>query len=369
MKTRYIVFGLIGILFAAFVGYRIMKNSEGKAGGGPGGGGGGRSAGPGGAGGPAGGPPMRVNGIVLQPREFANNLAVSGSIEANEQVDIRSEVNGLITGIYFQEGSQVSKGQLLIKINDRELQAQLSQALTRQKLASETEYRARMLVQKEAISKEEYDMAQAELKSLQAATQLIRAQISKTQIRAPFSGRIGLRNVSNGEYLTSATIVARLVNVNPVKVSFSIPEKYSGMIKNGSDLSFTVAGSDKKYTAKVYAIEPGIEMATRTLQLRARAANPNNELLPGSFAKIDLPLSDVNNALLIPTEAIIPVQKGKKVFIVKNGKAKEIMIETSTRTEKEVLVLTGLSAGDTVLTTGMMSLKDENPVIVKVVKN
>ena len=314
-------------------------------------------------------PPTRVNGIVVKAESFANNLSVSGSVEANEQVQLRSEIPGLITGIYFKEGSFVKRGQLLVKINDRELQAQLSQALTKQKLAAQSEYRAKMLLQKEAISKEEYDVALADLSSLKSQTQVIRAQLSKTRITAPFSGKIGLRNVSTGEYLTPTTTIANLVSINPVKIMFSVPEKYAGQINLNSKLDFSVAGSTRTYSANIYAIEPSIDMNTRTLQIKARADNPSGQILPGSFAKIDLPLSNVKDALLIPSEAIIPVLKGKKVFISSHGKAKEVMVETGQRTDKSVLITSGLTVGDTVLTTGMMSLKPEMSVIINIVNN
>lgn len=356
MKKSYIIYALLLILLGSLVAYRITKNSSRteKGSGGPG---------PGGA-----APPMRVNGVVVATQEFANSISVSGAIEANEQVDVRSEVPGIVTSIHFQEGSNVKKGQLLLKINDRELRAQLSQALTREKLAEGTEYRAEMLLKREAISKEEYDIALADLQTAKAQTQLIRAQLAKTSVLAPFSGRIGLRSISTGEYLTPTTTVARLVNLNPAKVTFSIPEKYAGSVKVNTTFTFTIAGSEKVYSGKVYAIEPGIETATRTLQFRARAANPDGELLPGIFAKINLPLSSIKDAILIPTEAIVPIQNGKKVFVTDSGKAKEVIVETSTRTEKDVLIISGLNAGDTVLTTGIMALKPGSPVKVSVPK-
>jgi len=357
MKTKYIVYTILVILIAVFVAYRMNKNKAQKAGAGAGAG-----RGPGG---PAS--VLTVNGIVTKAENFSNSLAIAGTIEANEQVDIRSEVSGLVTDILFNEGTNVSKGKVLVKINDLELQAQLSQALTRQKLAQETEYRAGKLLEKEAISKEEYDVALSELRSLQSQTQLIRAQLAKTLIRAPFSGKIGLRTISAGEYITPASNIARLVSTNPVKILFSIPEKYAGTIKLNTQISFTVAGSNSPYSGTVYAIEPGIDMSTRTLQLKAKASNNNGELLPGSFAKIDLPLSNVNDAILVPTESIIPVLQGKKVYISSNGKAKEILVETGTRTDKSVLILSGLSIGDTVLTSGIMSLKNDIPVKVKVI--
>ena len=190
----------------------------------------------------------------------------------------------------------------------------------------------------------------------------------KTTVNAPFSGTIGLRSISEGEYVTPTTIVATLVNTNPVKITFSIPEKYSNQIKNNSKIAFTLSGSNKKYTATVYAIEPQVEAATRTLQLRARAANDDGLLIPGSFANITLPLNTIDDALLVPSEAIIPVQNGKKVFVSSNGKAKEVTVETSSRTEKEVLITSGLKVGDTVLTTGIMTLKEGSPVKVRIAK-
>jgi membrane fusion protein, multidrug efflux system len=355
MKLKYIIYLILVILLGGAVAYRFGKNKAQQS-----------TSGGRGPGGPA--PVLKVNGIIVKNENFSNSLSIAGSIEADEQVDIRSEISGLVTSIQFTEGTNVGKGKVLLKINDLELQAQLSQALTKQKLAQETEFRAGLLLEKEAISKEEYDVALAELRSLQSQTQVIRAQLAKTLVKAPFSGKIGLRSISAGEYITPASTIARLVSTNPVKILFSIPEKYAGTIKMNTQISFKVAGSKNVYSATVYAIEPGINVATRTLQLKARASNANGELMPGSFAKIELPLTNTNDAILIPTESVIPVLMGKKVFISSNGKAKEVMVETDARTEKSVLISSGLSVGDTVLTTGIMSLKNDTPVEVKIIK-
>jgi membrane fusion protein (multidrug efflux system) len=386
MKFRYLLYALLLMGFTSLVTYRIVKNKEisgGGAGGGRGaggaGGGGqrggaeggkgvagkgkvGAAAGKGGA--PAGGgAPIRVNGIVVKPTEFANTILVSGSIEPNEMVELHSEVSGRVTSLSFQEGTVVRKGQQLLKIDDSELRAQLSQALTAEKLQEENARRADLLLKKEAISQEENDVAQATLQTVRQQSKLIRAQIAKTVILAPFAGKVGLRYI-----ISPTTTIANLVSINPVKITFSIPEKYSGQVKLGTKFTFTVAGRETKYSAAVYAIEPSIEATTRTLQLRARGNNPNNELVPGLFAKIDLPLSVLHNAILIPTEAIIPVLKGKKVFVSRGGTAQEVMVETDTRTDKAILITSGLKAGDTVLTTGTMSLKPDSPVKVTVDK-
>ena len=351
MKIKYVVYALLAIGIIGFIGYRITENKsenadskdlKGK------------------------GKSMNVNGIVATPQTFDNNLSLSGSIEANEQVEIRSEVSGIVEGIYFQEGSNVRKGQVLFKVNDLELRAQLRQTATREGLASENERRAKLLLQKEAISQEEYDLARADLKSAQAQSQLIKAQIAKTSVRAPFSGRIGLRSISPGTYITPAILVAKLVNTGKLKITFSIPEKYASQVKTNTYITFKVAGSDDKYTAKVYAIEPEVAVATRTLQVRAIAENSSGKLLPGTFADVELPLDIIKDAIVVPTEAIIPVQNGKKVFISSNGQAKEVMIETATRTDASILVLSGLNPGDTVITSGVMSLKNETPVKVQI---
>ena len=309
---------------------------------------------------------INVTGIVATPQTFDNNLSISGSIEANEQVEIRSEVSGIVEAIYFQEGSTVSKGQVLFKVNDLELRAQLRQTSTREGLASENERRAKLLLQKEAISQEEYDLARADLKSAQAQSQLIKVQIAKTAVRAPFSGRIGLRSISPGTYITPVILVAKLVNTGKLKITFSIPEKYATQVKTNTNITFTISGSTEKFTAKVYAIEPEVAVATRTLQVRAITDNKNGKLLPGTFADVELPLDIIKDAIVVPTEAIIPVQNGKKVFISSNGQAKEVMIETATRTDASILVLSGLKAGDTIIISGVMSLKNETPVTVKI---
>ncbi|OYQ37219.1 efflux transporter periplasmic adaptor subunit [Flavobacterium cyanobacteriorum] len=352
MKIKYIVYTIIIAGIGALLYYRITQNAAQKEG----------------ASGQGGGkkPPMTVSGIVVAPQEFANTLSLSGSVEANEQVEIRSEVAGIAEKIYFTEGARVTKGQVLVKINDLELRARLGEVRTRQGLAAENARRARLLYEKEAISREEYDIATADYKTAQAQTQLINAQLAKTSIRAPFSGIIGLRNISPGTFVTSETLITTLVNSSRIKLTFSIPEKYAAQLKPASEITFTVSGIPDTFRAKIYAIEPAVEVATRTLRVRAIAENTDGKLLPGTFASVALPLEKIEDAFLVPTEAIVPVQGGKKVFVADNGKAKEIMVETGTRTEKDVVVLSGLNAGDTVITTGVLILKNDAPVKVSV---
>ncbi len=361
MKKRYIFYLVLALGLAYLVYYRITENKK-IEGGGPGGAG----AGKGGKG--KGGAPLNVDGIIAATSDFSSNIDITGSIEANEAVTLRSEVAGLVTGIYFKEGSNVSKGVTLVKINDRDIQAQLREVITRENLSASNENRAKQLLAKGAISQEEYDTSLAELQALKSQVQLIRAQLAKTTIIAPFSGKVGLRNISMGEYITPSTTIANLLSTNPVKINFSIPEKYVSQLKPNSDISFNIDGSNKTFSGKVFAIEPGINQTTRTLQIKALAQNPSGELLPGSFAKVKLSLSTIKDAILIPTEAVIPVLKGKVVYISKNGKAQQVPVETGTRTADKILVLSGLNVGDTVLTTGAMALKPDADVKVKIAK-
>jgi membrane fusion protein, multidrug efflux system len=312
--------------------------------------------------------PIPVNAVILSPETFSNSISISGTIEPNEMIEIRPEVSGVVTKINFNEGSFVSKGQLLVKINDIELRAQLSQANTKANLSSENSRRAKLLLQKEAISQEEYDIANSDYLSAKAQIQLINAQISRTSIVAPFSGRVGLRSISQGSYISPTTLIAKLVNTSQVKISFSIPEKYASSITNNSNLNFTIASDTIQYSAKIYAIEPAIDMQTRTLQIKAKANNGEGKLLPGTFATISLDLKQQNEALFVPSEAVIPIQNGKKVFISDKRKAKEVVIQSTIRTQNRVLVDSGLKIGDTVITSGIMSLKNDMPLKISIKK-
>lgn len=350
MKVKYIVLSILTIAIGGMIVYRITKNnSENEKGNDKSG----------------KKPPMTVSVMKVEPQDFSNSISLSGSIDANEQIEIRSEVSGIVESISFTEGSQVSKGQVLLKVNDIELRAQLAQAKTKEGLSSENERRAKLLLQKEAISQEEYDIASADFRTMKAQTQLIQAQIGKTAIRAPFSGKIGLRNISPGTYVTPTTLIANLVSTNQLKITFSIPEKYASQISNGSEINFTVPNVTDKFKAKIYALEPAIEMATRTMKIRALTENSSGKLLPGTFATIELSLGTIKNAILIPTEVVVPVQDGKVVYIAQNGKAKEVKIEALTRTDKSIVITSGLNPGDSLITTGMMSLKNDADIKVK----
>ncbi|MEH6408714.1 MAG: efflux RND transporter periplasmic adaptor subunit, partial [Leeuwenhoekiella sp.] len=347
MKVKYIVYTLLGAGLITLIAYRAIDNKKESAQG--------NSKG-------NSQQAVTVTGMILKAQPFADNILLSGSLEANEQIDVRSEVSGIVESINFDEGGKVKKGQVLFTVNDLEMRAQLAKTSTAQKLAGENERRAKLLLEKQAISQEEYEVSQADFQSAQAESQLIGAQLAKATVRAPFSGTIGLRYISQGTYVTPTTPVAKLVNTDQIKITFSIPEKYASQIKLHDTLSFTTTNSSEEYTAKIYAIEPEVELATRTLKLRAIADNESGKLYPGTFANVTLPLAKINDALLVPTESLIPIQNGKKIFVSENGKAKEIVVETGARTKTSIRVLSGLKAGDTILTSGVMTLREGTPI-------
>lgn len=309
---------------------------------------------------------LAVNGIIVTGEGLEEQLTSTGTIQANESAELRSEVSGKIIRLNIAEGSKVSKGMLLVKINDADLQASLSKLESQLKLNETKADRLNQLLTLNGISKEEFEELQNLIDGNKADVNYLKAQIEKTEIRAPFDGIIGLRTVSEGSYVSSEKVIATIQQINPVKIDFSLPEKYSSQIKKGGLVTFTVEGNKQTFNGTIYAIEPKIEAATRTVNIRARCDNSDATLLPGSFAKIHLVLDKTDNALLIPTQAVIPVLKGKKVFISQNGIAISRMIETGVRTESHVEVSDGLLPGDTVIVTGIMQLRDSVPVNVQI---
>ncbi len=311
---------------------------------------------------------ITVGGMIIQPGELLNTIMATGNIMANEEVELRSELPGRIISINFEEGSQVSKGVLLMKTDDRELQAQLKKLMVEEKQARDDLYRKEKLLELKAVSQEEYDISNNALGILLAQMDLVKTQISKTEIIAPFSGKIGLRQVSPGGFISSSTLVARLQQTDPVKIDFAVPEKYRPGIKPGTIIGFRVEGYDSLFSGKIYAIEPKIDPVTRNLQIRARCENPQGLLIPGAFAKISIILNKFPDALVIPSEAIIPQLSGEKVFVCKNGKAKSQEIATGVRTERKVQVIDGLKPGDTVVTTGLLQLREDAQIKIRLLK-
>ena len=300
---------------------------------------------------------LLVSAVVAEPTLLENNISITGGIIPNESVAIKSEISGKVDAIYFDEGTKAKKGELLVKINVDELLAQLKKAQYTEKLRNEIEFRQRQLLEREAISQEEYDQSLTELQTAQTDIQLLKTQIAKSYIRAPFSGRVGLRNVSLGAYITPSTVITDLFSLDPIKVEFSIPGKYVGRIGKEKNIEFTTDASETIYTGKVYATEPRIDPNTRTLKVRALSSNPKGELLPGQFVNIKLGLDRKEDVIMVPTEAVIPELNSSKVYVLLNGKVSEKQIETGIRTASHLEITSGLDIGDTIITTGMLQVR------------
>jgi membrane fusion protein (multidrug efflux system) len=299
-----------------------------------------------------------VKGLIVTMQDISNEISSIGTALASEEVEIKSETTGRVTNISFKEGSFVSKGQLLVKINDSELQAQLSKAKSRLKLLQDREERQRVLYEKQLSSKEDYDVALNELNALRSDIELLNVQISKTEIRAPFSGKIGIRNISEGAYVSPSTVIANLQNLSQIKIDFTIPEKYATLIKQNDNIKFRPVNEKEYLNGKVYAIEPKINRATRTILVRGIYSNAGNKVIPGSFLDVKLELQKIKNAVLIPSYALIHDIKGEMIFQYKGGRAIQQMVETALRTESNVQVTSGIKPGDTIITSGILQLKN-----------
>jgi len=298
-----------------------------------------------------------VNGQIVSPKSVQNKITSNGTLLSNEEVEIRSEISGKITQIHFKEGESVKGNDLLVKINDADLQATLKKNRSRETLARDREYRYKQLLEKNLTSQQEYDVAASELSSVLADVEFTEAMIKKTEILAPFDGIVGLRSVSVGSYISPQTKIATLQSINPIKADFSVPQKYFGLIKKGKSIFVTLPASGKTYKGSVYAVEPKIDQNTRTVQARALIPNIGGELAPGSYVEIEIILEDLQNAILVPTDVIIPDLEGESIFIYRNGKAVLQRVKTGIRTEDEIQITSGLSIGDTLIVSGLIQLR------------
>jgi membrane fusion protein (multidrug efflux system) len=357
MKTKYIIYTLLALLIA-FLLYNKFFSKKAKE----------FSAATAGKGKRKSGP-VSVNILVVKDTAVRNQIDITGTIDANERVNLVSQTAGNITGIYFTEGTKVSKGQLLVKVYNQDLQSSLQQVQAQMILARDINSRNKILLAKEAVSKEEYETSLSSLNAMKAQADVIRAQIARTEIRAPFSGTIGLRNVSPGGYLSPSTSIATLVNIDPAKLTFSVPERYLSIIGKGSKVTFTVESSRENFNATVYAIEPALDANSRTITVRAKAPNPKGLLSAGAFAKINLTLDQIPKTIMVPTECVIPDLKSSKVYVYKNGIAVAKNVKTDLRTDTKIQIIDGLKAGDSVVVSGLIQIRPKSPLkVLKVIK-
>ena len=314
-------------------------------------------------------PPARVDAYMVQTSTLSESIEIPGTIVADQSTEIHPEVSGRIISLNVREGAQVGKGAVIAKLYDADLQAQKRKLEVQLKMAQQTEDRYSQLQKIGGISKQDYDVTALQVSNIRADLSIIQTEIARTVVRAPFSGKLGLKEVSTGAYVTPASIITTIQKTSGLRIDFNVPEKYISQIKKGQFINFTVEGSERAYTAAVVATESGISEATRSLTIRALVKGDQTGLVPGSFAKVRLAFTPEENALLIPSQAIIPQARGKKVYVYKGGVAEFTDVVTGVRDSSNVQIISGLAKGDTVIITGLLGLKPEAKVNIRKVIN
>lgn len=303
------------------------------------------------------GGPIPVEAIIIESSNAEEVINVNGSTVPNEEVLVTSEVPGKVIKILFKEGTVVRKGASLVQLDIAELKAQRDRLVVNQQLKRKISERLDGLYKREGVSLQELEIAKAEADQVDAELALISVQLEKRTVRAPFDGLLGLRQVSEGSYISPGTAIVNLVSVNPINIEFSVPERYGRGITKGTRVDFLLDGANDALSAVVVAKESNVDATTRTLKLKAEAPNPNGRILPGAFANVAVKLRNFEGAIMIPTQAILPELEGKKVLVYKDGKATSVTVETGIRREDFIQVTKGLSYGDTVITTGIMQIR------------
>ena len=311
---------------------------------------------------------ITADALIVATRPLSSDIEIPGTILANETTEIHPEVSGRVVQLNVREGTFVSKGALLAKLYDGDLQAQLRKLDVQLQIAEQTEKRQAELIKIQGISQQEYDLSLLGVSNLKADIDILKEAVRKTEIRAPFSGKLGLKNISDGAYVTSATIVTTISQVNILKVQFNVPEKYGSQLRTGQSINFTVDGSNKNYSANIIASEVKMDENTRSLANRGIVRNGDASLIPGVFAKVKIVLGQNENAIMIPTIVVQPLGRKKLVYLYKGGKSIPADITTGIRDSSSVQVLTGLSVGDTVITTGLLFLRPGADIKLKKVQ-
>jgi membrane fusion protein, multidrug efflux system len=312
--------------------------------------------------GPRANAPLQVEAFIVKTQSLSENLEVPGTLMPFEQTEIRPEITGRIVKLNIPEGSFVKKGTLLVKLFDEDLQAQLKKLQVQLQINAKTAERQKELLTIGGISQQEYDLSELAVNNLKADIDLVRVSISKTEIRAPFDGRIGLKAISDGAYITPTNLITTISQVGQLKMEFSVPEKYSELMRKGRPVTFTIAGTTKTFNAAVLATESVIEANTRTLRVRTVVRGSDPVLVPGAFAKVGLRLDENDKALIIPTQAVIPQARNKRVAVYSNGKVEYRVVVTGIRDSSYIQVTDGLKLGDTVITTGLLSIRPDSKI-------
>jgi membrane fusion protein (multidrug efflux system) len=306
--------------------------------------------------------PLQAEGFVVRTRPLNESIEMPGTILPFETTEIRPEISGRIIELNIPEGRVVRKGTLLAKLFDGDLQAQLKKLEVQLSIAQKTVERQKALLDISGISQQEYDLSQLEANNLSADIEMVKVSIGKTRIVAPYTGKIGLKNISLGAYVSPTNILTTISQVDNLKLEFTVPEKYSENMRKGRKVFFTIGGLDKKYSASIMATESTIEANTRSLRVRAIINGQPDDLVPGGFAKVSLQLSHAEEPMVVPTQAVIPRARDKQVIIFRGGKPEFKVVSTGIRDSSYVQVLEGLNVGDTVVTTALLAIRPDSKV-------
>lgn len=312
------------------------------------------------------GPPPAFDAVVAQSFQVNRSVQAPGTILPNESTDLRPEISGRVTAINFKEGSFVQQGAVLVELFDDDLQAQLKKLEVQLKIAETTEGRQKELLAINGTSQQDYDNTVLNTANIKADMELLRVNISRAVIRAPFSGRLGLRNISLGAYVTPQNIITNISQVNVVKAEFTVPEKYAAEMTAGRGVQMLADGNGKTYYATVMASQNTIAADTRNLTVRAVVKNADASLTPGAFVQVTVAVGENTPAIMIPTQSVIPSTRYKKVIVSREGKAVFQNVNTGFRDSARVEILNGINKGDTVLTSGLLSIKEGQSLKVKV---
>lgn len=315
------------------------------------------------------GPPAAlIDAYVTSPQHLEQMINATGNLIAYESVEIRPERSGKLVSLNFREASYVNKNTVIGQVDDAELIAQKERLAVNLELAEKEVARGRELLAIQGISQEEVDRLVNRVADISAEQHILDIQINKSQIRAPFSGVLGLRQVSQGAYVTPSDVIVELQQISPIKLEFDVPERYLTQVKTGQSLEFTIVGSDRIFTAEVYAIGTEISALTRTFKVRATAQNPDQLLKPGQFAQVSLVTGVNENAILVPTDAVIPVLEGKQVYLVRKGRVIAQRVVTNDRSSDMVEIVEGLGVGDTVAVGGLLALSDGGAIRINQIR-
>jgi len=309
----------------------------------------------------------KVTAYMVKPSLLVTEISVSGSLLAYDEVELKNEVAGRVVMINLPEGKSVKKGTLLVKLFDEDLQSTLKKQEAQLAIQQQIYKRQSELLKVNGISQNDYDQTGLQLNSLKADIEVQKTLIRKTEIRAPFDGVIGLRAVSVGAIVTPSTLMTTIRTDNKIKLDFSVPEKYSSVIHSGMKVDFSMNNADNKYNATVIATEKGIDTATRNLKVRAMVNSHSTELISGAYANVTLRLGENKNALLIPSNSLIPQEESKTVIVARNGKAHFVVVKTGTRQPTNIEITDGIQVGDTIITSGLQFLKEDSKLYYSIV--